>query len=350
MATKFRCIFLVIWLLVAAGLALAQGDNLLRLHFVDVGQGDAIWIQSPAGDSPGAGANVIIDGGPDTGTSNRLLTYLQKYGLKKGSVIDYVISTHAHDDHYPGLLDILANYEARTIIDPGYPVEGPKFQKFVKAAQKETVKGQPSRFVLLRKQPDFKLSLGEGVEARILHADSAALKEMGSENTRINNSSTVIRLAYGSFSFLLMGDAEGKERAEPPETMRYVEKLMLSKFKPDELRSTVLKVGHHGSESASTLPFIRAVQPDVVVIMSGRKAFRGTYLPDASVIARYKKERPGVTIVRTDEQDEKQGLDTTNDADGDDILIYTDGDSLQVHQSMGPVNRKKWVKVKTIQK
>jgi competence protein ComEC len=330
-------------------LAADQGDNLLRLHFIDVGQGDAIWIQGPAGDSTPS-VNMIVDGGPDTGAGNRLLTYLQKYHLSKGAMIDYVISTHPHDDHYPGLLDVLANYEVRTIIDPGFPVDGPKFQKFVKAAKAETVKGKKSEFILLRDKPDFQLRLGEGVDTRILYSDNAALKDMGSGNSRVNNASTVIRIAFGSFSFLLMGDAEGKERPQPPETLRYVEKFLLGKFRPEELHSTVLKAGHHGSETCSTLPFIRAVQPDVVVIMSGRKAFSGTYLPDKTVLARYKQERPGVTIVRTDEQDEQQGLDTTNDADGDDILIFTDGDSLQVQQSQGPVNHRRWVKIRTIQK
>jgi len=327
-----------------------QGTNLLRIHFIDVGQGDATWIQGPAGEGSGQGLNILIDGGPDTGIGNRLITYLEKYKLKKGSAIDFVILTHPHDDHYPALLDVFANYEVKTIIDSGFPKEGPKFAKFVTAAKNETFKGKKSAFIELRHKQDFKLDLGDELQARILSADSESLKGMGSGSTRENNASTVLRLVYKNFSFLFMGDAEGKERKQPPATLQFVEKFLVEKIKSEDLQSTVLKAGHHGSETGSTLSFIRAVKPDVVVIMSGRKAFSGTFLPDKAVIDRYKKEFPSVTIVRTDEGDEKDGLDTTSDADGDDVLIFTDGDSLQVHQSRGPANHRKWVKLRSIQK
>src|SRR5207237_6936527 len=132
----------------------------LRVPVVDVCQGDAIWIQGAEHDGAPA-VNVIIDGGPDTGTGNRLLTYLDKYHLPKGSLVDYVIATHPHDDHYPGLLDVLKNYEVKTIVDSGYPKEGARFRSFVAAAESETVKGKKSDFVELRKRPDFKLDLGD---------------------------------------------------------------------------------------------------------------------------------------------------------------------------------------------
>jgi len=340
----------VVSVVIIAPVRADQGHNLLRVHFIDVGQGDATWIQGPAPDGADEGINILIDGGPDTGKANRLITYLEKYKLKKGSIIDFVILTHPHDDHYPALLDVLANYEVKTIIDSGFPKEGPKFAKFLAAAKKETVKGKKSTLIELRKKQDFKLDLGADVQARILNADDALAKGMGSGSNRENNASTVVRLVYGNFSFLFMGDAEGKERKQPPETTSFVEKTLIEKVKSEDLQSTVLKAGHHGSETGSTLSFIRAVQPEVIVIMSGRKAFAGTFLPDRSVIARYKKERPSATIVRTDEGDEKEGLDTTNDADGDDVLIFTDGDSMQVHQARGPATHRKWVKLRSIQK
>jgi competence protein ComEC len=336
--------------LASAGRPLAdQGTDLLRVHFVDVGQGDAIWIQGPERDGEPA-RNVIIDGGPDTGTGDRLLTYLDKYHLPKGSLVDYVIATHPHEDHYPGLLDILKNYEVKTIVDSGYPKEGTRFAQFVAAARAETVKGKKSDFVRLRERPDFKLDLGDELQARILYTDTANAQGLGSGNTRENNASTVIRLVYKNFSFLFVGDAEGKERSAPATEPHFVEKILLDRLGPQGLRSTVLKAGHHGSESGSTLPFIQAVQPDVVVVMSGRKPFNGTFIPDATVLARYKAARPDVTVVRTDEGDAQQGLTSMSDADGDDILIFTDGDSLQVSQSRGPLGHRKWVKLRTIQK
>jgi competence protein ComEC len=330
-------------------LSAAPGDDLLRVHFIDVGQGDAIWIQGPKGAGSAAGLNIMIDGGPDRKEKNRILTYLNKYGLGAGAQIDYLVSTHPHDDHYPGLIDVLDRYLVKTIVDPGFPKEGPKYAEFVATAEKE-VGAAKDQFVKLRQTPAFRFpSFGADLRLRILHADITDLTDAGSkQNTKENNASIVLRLEYKSFSFLLMGDAEGKERQEPAETTRFVEGLLV-KQSPQDLRATVLKAAHHGSETGSTLSFIRAVQPEIVVIMSGRKSFKGTFLPDASVIQRYRSERPGITVVRTDQSDAQEGLTTTNDADGDDILIFTDGDSLQVSQSRKSGAKRRWVKIKTLQ-
>jgi beta-lactamase superfamily II metal-dependent hydrolase len=141
-----------------------SGAGFLRISFLDVGQGDAIWIQGPDGDDGTRGGNVIIDGGRDKGPANRVIQYLQsqRYGLQKGQAIDCIISTHPHDDHYPGLMDVLAQYEVRQIIDSGYPKERTtetgkpsKFELFRQAAQKERADGRPARFVELRRQPDY---------------------------------------------------------------------------------------------------------------------------------------------------------------------------------------------------
>lgn len=325
----------------------AQGDHLLRVHFIDVGQGDAIWIQGPVAPGAASGLNVIIDGGPDKGGNNRLPAYLKHYGLKPGSIIDWVILSHPHDDHYLGLFGIFKDYQVRRTLDSGFPKEGEEFAEFVKAAKEEKVDGKPSEFIELRKNPGLKLDWSP-LEARILHADSASLTDMGSGSNRENNASIVLRVAFGKFSFLFMGDAEGKDRDEPADTLRFVEKLLVE-GQPKLLPSTVLKAGHHGSETSSTSKFLQAVNPQVVVVMSGRKKFSGTFLPDDTVLARYRAQRSDVTIVRTDQDDEKEGRDTTDDADGDDICIYTDGDSLRVFRAGGPVTKRQWVPVKTIQ-
>src|SRR5687768_2083710 len=97
------------------------GDDFLRISFIDVGQGDAIWIQGPTGQDGSPGKNILIDGGPDRSTRNRLTKYLRAYRLPEGSTIDCMVITHPHNDHYPGLADILEKYDVRTIIDSGYP-------------------------------------------------------------------------------------------------------------------------------------------------------------------------------------------------------------------------------------
>ena len=335
-------------------------DPYLRISFIDVGQGDAIWVQGPDQDDGTPGANLIIDGGPDRGQKNRLVKYLktQSYGLRPDDVIDCVVATHPHDDHFPGLMDVLDQFQVRTIVDSGFP-RPPKtdkgnltrFELFRQAAQKERVGGQASRFIELRRSADRTLPCGN-LDVRIIHADAADLKEMGSGNTRENNASTVVKLTFGAFRFLLMGDAEGKERGDAPTRTRFVERLLLDRVKaePDLLRADVLKVGHHGSETGSTLEFIRAVQPDVIVVMSGRKIFSGTYLPDLSVITRYRAERPDAVIVRTDEGDAREGRDTLDDQDGDDVYMYTDGETLRVNRAVGPSARKRWQRVTTLRR
>lgn len=312
----------------------------LRISFIDVGQGDAIWIQTPA-EGQTLSKNVLIDGGPDSGRQNRLLTYLRTYGLRPGSMIDTIIVTHPHDDHYPGLLDVLAQYQVRTIVDSGFP-KGGKHADFLRAARAETVDGEASEVIALRRKADFRLDWGRNTEARILHMDSASLKAMGSGNTRENNSSTVVRVTAGKFAFLLMGDAEGKERKNPATTTKFVEKLLLDTLQPSDLRSTVLKAGHHGSETGSTLAFLQAVRPQIVVVMSGRRSFNGVFLPDEAVLERYRQQNPRVRVFRTDDQDEAEGHTTKDDADGDDIYMQTDGRTLRVYQAIGEDGRRRW--------
>lgn len=337
------------WLVTSGQLSADPNNDLLRVHFVDVGQGDAIWIQGPAGECTADGLNIVIDGGPTSGKNNRLITYLETYKLEKDSMIDYAILTHPHDDHYPGMLDVLKNYRVKTIVDSGFPKTGPEFQKFVTAAKTEKVGGASAKFVELRKQPGFRFPACTGLRLSILYGDTDR-PGLGSKNSRENNASTVLRLEYKSFSFLFVGDLEGKDRKEPGDTLKLGEKALLEKAAPEKLRATVLKVGHHGSETSSTLSLIRAVQPEVIVIQSGRKAFSGTFLPDRTVLARYKMELPAVTIVRTDEGDEAEGLDTKDDSDGDDIAIVTDGSSLRVRQAKVVGGKRRWVTVKTIKK
>jgi beta-lactamase superfamily II metal-dependent hydrolase len=314
----------------------------LRISFIDVGQGDAIWIRTP--DTGQGSKNILIDGGPDRGRQNRLTTYLQTYGVLPGAVIDYVIVTHPHDDHYPALIDVLAQYQVATVIDSGYPKAG-EYAGFLALARAETVNGRPAQVVDLRHATDVPLDWGRGVTARIVYTDSADARDMGSHNTRENNASAVIRLELGAFSFLFMGDAEGKTRKGPPETARFVERVLLGRFSPAELRATVLKAGHHGSETGSTLPFLRAVQPKVVVVMTGRRSFNGRFLPDEDVIERYEELDPDVLILRTDDKDEDEGHTTKDDQDGDDIYMRTDGRTLRVYQALGPDRRRRWVKV-----
>jgi competence protein ComEC len=371
---RSRATWLASFLLLAAALASAaqpatSRTDLLRVSFMDVGQGDGIWIQAPKRADGKPGVNVLIDGGPNgSKDENHLLDYLTKYNLTPGATIDYIVATHPHDDHYPGLTTILAQYEVKNIIDAGFPKdEGSpskrtSYGQFIAAARKEKAAGKPATFVRLHEKAEGSVELEWGddsaasdvpvINAEIVAGFWKGAHELGNkQNTKENNCSTVIRMTFGNVSFLFMGDGEGKNRADAPGTPRFVEDLLLKKYAADlsKLHATVLKVGHHGSETSSTLPFIRAVRPDVLVVTSGRKKFGSVFLPDATVLARYKKAFPNITIVRTDKDDEKDRLDTTNDADGDDIYVYTDGMSLRVFQAALVNSRWRWVSVANVQ-
>lgn len=309
-------------------------DPWLEIHFVDVGQGDGIWIRTPDDGIDGngifEGRNVVIDGGPDSGDdTNEMVKYLEARG-EHDAVLDALILTHPHDDHYRGAEGVLRHFQVLRYYDPGVPKGGVAYPAFLDAVRKETAEGAPTRVMLGRAQFDS-LDWGRELQARVLYSYPGTAEGLGSKpNTVENNGSIVLRIAYGEHSFLLMGDAEGKERKDPPDQPRYVEKLLLESVPPEELRSTVLKLGHHGSETSSTFPFMAAVSPEVIVISSGRKSFMGTYLPDASVLRRYCAQNPRIRIYRTDRDDEQEGRTVKDDADGDHVVVRTNGKVLEV--------------------
>jgi competence protein ComEC len=315
----------------APAIPAAADDRWLEVHVVDVGQGDGIWIHTADDGIPGNGVfegrNIIIDGGPDASDGrNELLHYLQRQA-PDGAFIDALIVTHPHDDHYPGAQAILRHYQVRDYYDPGYPSSSSKYLSFRAVVAAERADGRAIVQHIGRAhfgQPDW----GRELQVQFLYAyDSTA--DLGSGNTKVNNASIVLRIGYGTQSFLFMGDAEGKERAAAPDAARYVERWLLDSVGPG-LKSTVLKIAHHGSETSSTLPFIRAVNPRVVVVASGRRQYGPRFLPDASTLRRYCDHDPAIRIYRTDENDAAEHRTTANDADGDHVVLRTNGTVLLV--------------------
>src|SRR6185436_597907 len=119
------------------------------------------------------------------------------------------------------------------------------------------------------------LDWGRELQVEVLYAYPGQPTGVGSGNTVENNASSVLKLTYVQHSLLFMGDAEGKDRGDAPDTPKFAEEILL--HDPAKLKATVLKIAHHGSETSSSLPFINAVDPDYVVVMSGRKSFGGTF-------------------------------------------------------------------------
>jgi competence protein ComEC len=320
-----------------------RDDAWLEVHVVDVGQGDGIWIHTFDDNVPGNGRyegyNIIVDGGPNQGLpGNQLLRYVVSQAYSRAP-IEALIITHPHVDHYPGARGVLDSFEVREFYDSGYPKTGTRWQSFLARVNQEVYQGQPVVRHIGRSAlgtPDW----GSELQVRFLYAYTGRPTGFGTvENTKENNASIVFRIQYGTQSILFMGDAEGKDREDSPDVAQYAERFLLDSVGANALRSTVLKIGHHGSETSSSLPFIAAVDPEYVVVSSGRESFRGTYLPDATTLARYCDRRPTTRIYRTDQDDAGEGRTETTDADGDHILISTNGKETRIlaHSAGNPI-------------
>lgn len=233
----------------------------LKIHFLDVGQGDGALIQCPDG------SNIVIDGGGISGYSFPV-NYLRQAGIKK---IDLMIATHPHSDHIGGLPKLLKSFPVDTVLDSGKEHTSELYHRYL-----ETIKASPgTKFKLGRAGDRYRFGK---VELLIFHPSSSLLK-------KINDCSIVVKLKFGKETFLFTGDAEKKAERE----------IMLRGF---NLRSTVLKVGHHGSDTSTTPSFFSAVSPRTAVISVGKGNSFGHPRPE--VLRRLQSR--GVKIYRTDLQ------------------------------------------------
>ncbi|MCL4378713.1 MAG: MBL fold metallo-hydrolase [Actinobacteria bacterium] len=203
----------------------------LKVHFIDVGQGDSILIQTPEGNT------MLIDGGPQSSASS-LVSYLKDLGITK---LNVVIATHPHEDHIGGLVSVLNNFEVGNILDSGVNHTTKIYSEYL-----NTIKSKNINFV--NWEPGQEFSIGDGVEFTILGPIT--------KSSDLNNSSIVIRLTYGINSFLFAGDAQNKEESQ----------IISSGV---NLNSDVLKVGHHGSSSSLSIEFLKDVSPNIAVISCG---------------------------------------------------------------------------------
>ena len=304
----------------------------LQVVFIDVGHGDCVWIRTPDDGIPGNGRcegyNVIIDGGP---SSKKIYPLLTAVGFKYGAAVEWMFCTHAHNDHYRGLIGILNGTEVKRVVDPGYRHDGEAYGAFCWNAVIEPgcvfyspAIGVSAVPVLKSLSPSAPCSLdwGKELEATILYSNPAVSEDS------INNSSIVLKLTYGTVSFLFAGDIEGKYRPDASgnndaDHPSFVEKALLDQYgKGTSLRATILKIPHHGSETSSTAPFISAVSPKEGIICAGNRYG----LPDDSLIRRY--EAAGCRIWRMDRLD--RGKPAAECPGDDHVIVSTDGKDYQI--------------------
>ncbi|MDA8228619.1 MAG: ComEC/Rec2 family competence protein [Desulfitobacterium hafniense] len=234
-------LLIVCFLILVTGCSSVQPENksvpvnsgVLKVTFIDVGQGDSILIKTPSG------KHLLIDGGPKEGEEAVLST------LKTKGVTDLsILVTHNHADHISALDDVVKQYKVNKIYMPEMPAKASvSMEKFLTTVQNKGLK-------LSKASAGLKLDLDEEVKAELV----APLRQEYEEE---NNYSAVLRLNYGETNFLFTGDAESLSEKD----------MLDSKM---DLKATVLKIGHHGSQSSTSEKFLKAVSPKYAVISVGK--------------------------------------------------------------------------------
>lgn len=203
----------------------------IEFHVIDVGQGDSMLFKLPAGET------ILIDGGP-TDAGERVVSYLKRSGVKK---IDLLIATHPHEDHMGGLLTVLDSFPVIKVWDSGHNLGTATQRKFLERVKKSSAKFEITRAGSMQKIGD--------VAVRVIAPVTSPKK-----NDDANKSSIITHITWKKVSFLLMGDAEHKER----------------KIIDSYPRSVVLKVAHHGSRNGTTKSLLQKVKPRIAVVSCGK--------------------------------------------------------------------------------
>jgi competence protein ComEC len=260
-----------VWLL-AGGLAVAAAiawwaaldgnDGRLTVSVLDVGQGDAILIQTPDG------RNVLIDGGASgqavTSALGEELPFWER-------TIDLVVLTHPQEDHLAGLIDVLERYDVRQVLATPVEADTALYREWRSLIREDAIPYHEARV-------GEAVDLGDGAALRVLGPRAEAVA-----SGDVNDTSLVLRLEWRQASFLLAGDIEAVgERA-----------LLASHA---DVQSTVLKVAHHGSQTSSSPAFVSAVRPAVAVVSVGANNPFGH--PSPAVLERL----DGSLVLRTDER------------------------------------------------
>lgn len=256
----------------------SQKDGLLKIYFLNVGQGDAIFIETPNGNQ------ILVDGGPD----NRVIQELAKVMPFYDHDIDMVIASHPHADHIAGLVEVLKRYDVINILEAKESYTSPVFPVWREDEINENAN-------LIEAKAGQEVDLGNDTKLTVLYPDKSY---DGILINKPHQANVVLMLTYKNFQLLLTGDAEAS-----------AEKEMISM--EQDIDADILKVGHHGSKTSTTQSFLEKVSPEVAIIQVGKNRYGH---PTSEVLKRL--ENFGVKYYR-------------NDLDGT-IKVISDGESYQI--------------------
>jgi len=264
----------------------------LTVHFLDVGQGDAAVLRTPAG------RWIVIDGGPrspqgDAGRSV-VIPALRRAGAQSVAV---VVSTHADADHLGGLPAVVSAFPPALVLEPGEPLGRPLYLEFLADVERSGARYRAAR-------AGDRLTL-DGVTVEVLSPDTAWM----SVPVDVNDHGVVLRVSYGRTRLLFQADAGLPVEARLAGRVGRVD---------------LLKVGHHGSHSATSEAWLDELNPREAVISVGRHNNYGHPAPE--VVSRL--ARHGITILRTD-RDGTITLTTDGNSETTNIRCQVSGDRCQ---------------------
>lgn len=234
MFTSAKIISLLTSLTLIGGFLLPDLPGNFQVSFLDIGQGDAIYIHTPDD------YHALIDAGPSMDVLERLSEVMPRYSR----TLDLIVLTHPHADHINGFVEIMKRYDVKRLILVGTPSYNPYYQKIIELIDDVEV-------IYARADRDIKL--GSYVYLDIIWP----LKwRIGEDFENKNNASIALRLIGPGGSFVFTGDAETEEELE----------IIESGF---DLTADIYKAGHHGSKTASSEEFLDTIKALSVVVQSG---------------------------------------------------------------------------------
>ncbi len=253
----------------------SQDSDKMIIHFLDVGQGDSTFIEFPNKET------MLIDAG-EKEYGEVVLKYIRKLGYK---TIDYLVGTHPHTDHIGGLEKIVESMSIQNVYMPKALATSNTYENLLKAIQEKGLSIHTTKAGM-----------------NLLSSDDLSVDVVAPNNTEyssLNNYSIVLKIRYKNRTFLFTGDAEKVSEEE----------ILKAGY---DVSSDVIKVGHHGSDTSSSLAFLKKVQPKYAIISVGKG--NSYHHPSDSILERY--QSLGAKVYRTDE--------------AGNILLVSDGEGIQI--------------------